>query len=280
MKLTQKFALSYLRAKLRLLSRVSKKKAAQTAFDIFCTPRYNHKRKTPKVFEEAETLQFRLEGNTIHGWRWNHPATRKVLILHGFESSAVNFEKYIRPLIKRGYEVLAFDAPAHGISGGKTVTAPHYKRMILEIQKKYGPIQSFMAHSFGGLALSLAMEEMEHDPGYKMALIAPATETSTAIDEFFRLMKLDGSFRPEFEEIIVEKGGVTSSWYSVARAIQRIRATVLWIHDKQDHTTPLTDVLAVKEKNYPNVDFLITDGLGHRRIYRDPHIINTVVEFL
>ncbi len=96
------------------------------------------------------------------GWRWNHPAERKLLILHGYESSVTNFDRYIRPLIKKGYEVLAFDAPAHGRSGGKKITAPLYKRMIQEIHKKYGPVQSYMAHSFGGLAVSLALEEISH----------------------------------------------------------------------------------------------------------------------
>lgn len=280
MKLTQKLALSYLRAKLRLISRISKKKAAQSAFDLFCTPRYKYKRKIPKVFQEAEIIQLHMDGNRIQGWRWNHPADRKVLIIHGFESSAVNFERFVRPLVKKGYEVLAFDAPAHGKSGGSKITAPYYKKMILEVQKKYGMIGSFIAHSFGGLALSLAMEEMKHDAAYKMVLIAPATETTTAIDEFFRFMKLDDSIRPDFENIVLEQGGVSSSWFSIARAIQRIRATVLWVHDKQDHTTPLSDVLGIKEKNYPNINFMITDGLGHRRIYRDSHVIHTVVEFL
>jgi len=65
-----------------------------------------------------------MNGIVIKGWRWNHPAERKVLILHGFESSAINFDRYVKPLIKKGYEVLAFDAPAHGRSGSKTITAP------------------------------------------------------------------------------------------------------------------------------------------------------------
>ncbi len=280
MKLTQRLALRYIRTKFKLLSAISKKKAAQKAFELFCTPQYRNKKKLPKIFEQAEKLQFSLDGISIKGWRWNHPAERKVLILHGFESSAINFDRYVKPLMRKGYEVLAFDAPAHGRSGSKTITAPLYKKTILEICKRYGPVQSFMAHSFGGLAVSLALEEMNHTDDYRLVLIAPATETPTAIDTFFKFLQLDPSLRQEFEMIIVQKGGVSSSWYSVRRAMKHIRAEVLWLHDEEDEVTPLSDVFKVKAENYPNIQFVITKGLGHRRIYRDNKVTRLVVDFL
>lgn len=225
-------------------------------------------------------MKFQLNGNTIRGWRWNHPAEKKVLIIHGFESTALNFDRYIKPLTRKGYEVLAFDAPAHGRSSGQTVTAPLYKQAIKEIFRQYGPIQAYMAHSFGGLALSLALEEMENNAKYRVVLIAPATETTTAIDSFFKFLKLDPSIRPEFEKIILRNGGVSSSWYSIRRAMKHIHSPVLWFHDDEDEVTPLSDVLKVREENYPNLQFVITTGLGHRRIYRDNNVTKAIVEFL
>ena len=221
-----------------------------------------------------------MESLNVQGWRWNHPAERKALILHGFESSVVNFEKYIKPLISKGYEVLAFDAPAHGRSDGKQINAPLYKRTILEIYKRYGPIHSYIAHSFGGLAVCLALEEIRHTPDYRLVLIAPATETTSAIDSFFKYLQLDPSIRPEFEELILKKGGVVPAWYSIRRAMKHIRANVLWIHDEEDDTTPVTDVLKVRSENHPHIEFVITKGLGHRRIYRDNKVAKWVIDFL
>lgn len=176
--------------------------------------------------------------------------------------------------------MLAFDAPAHGRSGGKKITAPLYKRTIQEIDKRYGPIQSFMAHSFGGLAVSLALEEIPHHDGYRLALIAPATETTTAIDFFFRFLRLDSTIRPGFDKIIIEAGGVSPEYYSISRAMQHISAKVLWLHDENDDTTPIDDVLKVKAKNHPNIEFVITKGLGHRRIYRDNKVTSMIADFL
>ncbi len=287
MKLSQRLAISYIRTKFKLLSSISKKKAAEKAFELFCTPQRRNKKPLPKIFEEAESLHFKLDGLTIKGWRWSQstkapgqPAAKKALIIHGFESSVTNFDRYVRPLMRKGYEVLAFDGPAHGRSGGKKITAPLYKRMIQEINKRYGPIGSFMAHSFGGLAVSLALEETEHTSDHRLVLIAPATETASAINSFFSFLHLDPAIRPEFERIIVKTGGLSPEYYSIRRAMKHIRAEVLWFHDEDDDTTPLSDVLKVKEENHPNVHFVITSGLGHRRIYRDNKVVKAVVEFL
>jgi Serine aminopeptidase, S33 len=280
MKLSQRLALSYFRTKFKLLSTISKKKTAEKAFELFCTPQQRNIKPLPKIFEQAETLQFKLDGSVVQGWRWNHPAERKLLILHGYESSVTNFDRYVRPFIKKGYEVLAFDAPAHGRSGGKKITAPLYKMMIQEIHKKYGPVQSYIAHSFGGLAVSLALEEISHTTDYRLALIAPATETITAINIFFRFLKLDPAVRIEFEKIIIKNGGVSSEWYSIRRAMKHIQAKVLWFQDEDDDITPRSDVLKVKAENYPTIEFVFTKGLGHRRIYRDNKVVKSIVDFL
>jgi pimeloyl-ACP methyl ester carboxylesterase len=283
MKISQRLALQYIRTKFKLLSSISKKKTAEQAFALFCTPQSRNRKKLPTLFENAEKLSFDLEGCTIRGWRFNYTPDahqRTALVLHGFESSVINFDQYIRKLIRKGYAVLAFDAPAHGRSSGKQINAPLYKKMIQEIHRLYGPVQSYLAHSFGGLALCLALEEINHTNDYRVALVAPATETSTAIDTFFKFLQIDPLVRTEFERIIIKRSGVSSEWFSIKRAMKHIRAGVIWFHDKEDDITPLNDVLKVKDENYPNVEFVFTTGLGHRRIYRDNKVVKSIVEFL
>jgi len=265
-----------------MIALVSKKKAAKKALKLSSTPMRRAKVKTPAVFEKAEKLSFRLEGHTIRGHRWlpKTTALKKVLILHGFESSSKKFNGYISALIKKGYEVLAFDAPAHGESGGKEINLPLYVKMIDAIYKKYGPVASFMGHSFGGLAIAHFIEIVPHDAGTKIALIAPATETKTSIDIFFRFLGLDEEVRKEFDAMIVKRTGKQPSYFSIRRAMHQITASVLWVHDEEDGITPISDVLKVQEDNPANIQFTFTKGLGHRKIYRDQGVMDSVVEFL
>ncbi len=280
MSLAQKLAIGYYRTKFKLLSSVSKRKTAEIAFELFSTPQLRHKQILPKVFNQAEKLELKIEGETAKGYRWNKDGGRKILIAHGFNSTVAKFDRYVVPLIKKGYEVIAFDAPAHGKSTGKTINAVLYKDMILEIEKQYGKIESFIAHSFGGLAVTLALEEINHNNQYKVVLIAPATESKSAIDFFFSFMKLDDGVRKEFDNYIFEMRGKPSEWYSVSRAIKNITASVLWCHDADDDLTPWNDAKKVQEKNYRNIRFIVTNGLGHRKIYRDIKVSKAIIDFL
>lgn len=143
MTFAQKLVVNYFRAKLNMLSVLSTKRAARKAFQLFCTPLRKSRKTPPGIFERGEPLSFSLEGITVRGHRWNHPQPQKVLIVHGFESSSKNFDRYITPLTRKGYEVVAFDAPAHGNSDGKQINLPLYIRTLQEIHRLYGPIQSF-----------------------------------------------------------------------------------------------------------------------------------------
>jgi esterase/lipase len=280
MALPKRMVLKYVRTKFKLLSSISKRKAAEKAFELFCTPQLRTKKDLPTVFKKSEKIEFPFEGNIVRGYRWNRPSSKKALILHGYESSVINFEKYIEPLIQKSYEVLAFDAPAHGRSTGKSITVISYKNLVHHIWNNYGPIDSFITHSFGGLTLSLALEEITHSPTTRIVLIAPAAETKTAIDNFFKLLKLDDEVRKEFNKIIEEQGGKPPDWYSVSRVAPKLIGQVLFLQDKDDPMTPVSDVKPIMDKNYPNFKFIISEGLGHRKIYRDEHSFKKIMEFL
>lgn len=252
---------------------------ARQAFKLFCTPQFKSKRKVqPKG---AEPLQLTVNNILIKGHRWNHPQPQKALLLHGFNSAAYKFDNYAAMLVKKGYEVLSFDAPAHGDSQGKTTNAVEYSQMIKQVIALYGPINSFIAHSFGGIALSLAMETLPHDSHTKIVFIAPATETTSAITSAFALLKIkDHIVRNKFDQLILEMSGQPPAWFSIRRAVNNITAQILWIHDEDDDITPLSDALKVKADHHPNINFIITKGLGHRRIYHDKAVKKAIENFL
>jgi esterase/lipase len=281
MKLAQRLAIGLVRVKFRVLSAFSRRRAAAYAFRLFCTPRNRTVKVLSPLFKEAETLQSDFGTYHITGYRWNKGAGRRALLLHGFESSAANFGHFVTPLIDKGYEVLAFDAPAHGRSSGKMANALIYKEFIQHIHQEYGPIESYIGHSFGGLALSLALAEIKHDDSWRAVLIAPATKTSTAIDHLFQLLGSNNKeVRKEFDQIIFELAKHPVEWFSIKRTLPQVQARILWIHDEMDNITPWRDAEEIKEENHLTIQFVITRGLGHRRIYRDAEVGKTIVYFM
>lgn len=264
-----------------MLGLFSKKKAAEKAFQLFCTPQRKSSKKASPVFEKAEKLKLLVNDTTVTGYRWNrHAGSLKCLVIHGFESSAKNFDRYISLMIDKGYEVLAFDAPAHGESEGKQINVLIYKNMLEHIYSIFGPVHAFISHSFGGLAISLALEVLPHGEDTRVVLIAPATETSSSVDLLFNILQLNGHIRKEFEQLITDLGKKPLQWYSISRVLSHIKAKVLWIHDEEDNITPFRDVEPVMKLNHPHVEFMITKGWGHRRIYREEEVVTRVGEFL
>jgi pimeloyl-ACP methyl ester carboxylesterase len=204
---------------------------------------------------------------------------KKILILHGFSSNAYKFDKYINPLLKAGFEIVLFDAPGHGRSEGKLINALIYKKVIQQAEKKFGPFNGIMGHSLGGLAASLAFEEFPDKENRRLALVAPATETTTALANFFQMIPLDHKTKKAFMQLITDIGGKDVLYYSVSRVVKHLNSPVLWVHDKQDSTCPYKDVKPLLKLELPHVRFMITEQLGHSRIYKDAAVCREIVSF-
>lgn len=283
MKLAQRLLIGYYKTKLKTLTMVSPRKAAEAAFRIFCTPHAaKPPRKSPPVFHKAEPLQIKSEGNVLRGWRWKaeHPNGKKILIVHGFRSYAWKFEKFIPLLRKEGFEVIAFDAPAHGHSEGKRINAYIYRQAILDIEATYGPLYGIIGHSLGGLATALAAEEMTDPHERKLVLVAPATETGSAIRNFFSILPVDQKVEEAFEEIIVETTGKPVSYFSVSRVARESQVQIFWVHDQHDTICPFDDVKPLLSEDLPNTRFLVTEKLGHSRIYKEQWVVQEILRFL
>jgi hypothetical protein len=278
-KYTQRLAIKYIQTKFKVLTIISKRKAAEKAFELFCTP---FGKSIPKTMpKNATSVSIKLEQKTIKGYVWNSTGSKTLLILHGFGSAAYKFERYVSPAVKKGYRVLAFDAPAHGLSDGKTTHAVEYSQAIQQIINDFGKVDTFIAHSFGGIAVCLALENILHNNETKLVLIAPATETTTAINKAFEMLKIDNKeVRKEIDNVILELGGQPTEWYSINRIAKKLHAQILWLHDEDDDITPISDALKVKAHNLTHINFVITKGLGHSNIYKDATIKKNIIDFI
>lgn len=282
MKIRKTIAYTYLRYKLNILHFISPSKAGRTMYRLICSPYEKPKKGINGSFDQAEKLQTKLEGLKVNGYRINAGDYRKkVLIVHGFSSQSRNFQHFVKPLTDMGFEVIAFDAPAHGTSEGKLINADLYAKLISQVNKEFGPIDHFIGHSLGGLALALALENLELTEHNKLVLIAPATETTTFIDTVFTTIgvktdKLKHLLHKEIQKMT----GKGPEWFSVSRAVKNVKANILWIHDNDDIITPVKDALKVFEFRLPHIQFHFTESLGHQRIYRNDQVLALIGNFL
>ncbi len=283
MKIKKRVALQYYKIKFGLTGLFSPDKAVRIAFELFCTP-YSGKpnRTIPLIFVNAETIELETEGNiTLRGWRWQPEEKvsngKKILILHGFDSCSYKFEKYIRPLKKEGFNIYSFDAPGHGISDGKTINSLQYKNAIIKMEETFGPFYGIMAHSIGGLAVSLATENLVNLQ--KLILIAPAVEITRPIESFAKMVGLSKKLKNHFYDHIIKIGGFPITYYDSRIAMNKVKINTLWLHDKEDNICPFEDIETFIESKPEHITFYITNGLGHSNIYREATTIKEIVKF-
>jgi pimeloyl-ACP methyl ester carboxylesterase len=275
----QQIMLALLKTKIRLASFVSIKWGAEVAFSMFSTPYRKSEKPKPAIFKKAENFSIKVNGENINGYRWNAIAKKQLLILHGFESRAYKFDMYIGPMLAEGWGVVIMDAKAHGKSEGDKIILPDYVSMIEHLEKDFGKFSAYLAHSFGGIAVSLHLEKAKNAAA-RLVLIAPATETDTAINLFSKIVDLKKEVRIALNHLILEKSGHPTSFYSVKRIVPKLENKILWVHDKNDKITPLSDMEPLMNDQLSHVEFIITEGFGHSRIYKEKEVIGSVIAFL
>ncbi len=278
----QKLAINYYRAKINFINTLSTGWAAREALDIFTKPYPGRNKPDPVIWSSSQPLLLATDYGKVAGYCWKaeQPNGKKLLIVHGFGGNSRAFDRYIKPLLVKGYDVFAYDAPAHGKSDGKRLNAAAYVHVIETIIQKHGFFDGYIAHSLGGLSLMIALHQLKYENNPKIVLIAPATESTSAAEIFFGMLRLPSSIRSAFEKKVKDLVGVPLQWYSISRILHDVKGKILWLHDEEDHTTPIKDVYPLMNQQPLHVHFHFTKGLGHSRIYKDTKVKQLIIDFI
>ncbi len=281
---SERIYLQYLRTKFKTLSKLAPATAGRMAFDLFCTPYPKYKkRKAPAIFNHATKRTVQLSDKTkIHGFEWisNTPNGQTVLIAHGYASFAYKFEQYIAPLLKMGYRVLAFDAPGHGQSEGKHINVVVYQEAIEHIMQQCGTVNHFIGHSLGALTLSMIAEQIDCPNERKFVLIAPATKTTTTFANFFKMMHFNEVTQMAFNNEVSSRTHHPIEHFAADRALTNYKGPLLWVHDEGDLVCPYKDLEEFQKTAPSNIEFLITNGLGHNKVYKTTEVMDQIMSFL
>ena len=115
---------------LNLLALFSPRLAGQKGFELFCSPqKVPLKKHQLDYLNTGESFTFQSEGVRIQGFKWGS-GSKKILFIHGWQSHSFRWKNYIESFSKEEYTLYAFDAPAHGQSGGKFLNLPVYSQAI------------------------------------------------------------------------------------------------------------------------------------------------------
>lgn len=270
------------RAGMRLLSAVSPALATAGLDRLwFTAPRTRPRADARRWLAGAEPLDVRVHGHRIAAWAWGRGPT--ILLVHGWGGHAGQMQAIGEGLLERGYRVVAFDAPAHGASGpsrlgGQRVSMLEIADSLRVVAAAAGPIEGVVAHSGGCTATALALRDGWQGPK-RIAFVAPFGLPSLAIEPFARIVGASASATARFRSGVERRFARPWSDFDMpGLADTRPLPPALVVHDRDDHEVPPFNGQAIAAA-WPAAHWLETTGLGHRRVLRDPGVIDGIAGF-
>jgi pimeloyl-ACP methyl ester carboxylesterase len=268
-------ALRLVRAGLGALAAVSPPLAGRAAGRLFLTP----PRPAPPAWEEealreAEPFALDVGGTTLRGFRrGDGPA---VLLVHGWGGRGGQLAALAPPLLAAGASVVGFDGPAHGRSGGQLASLPRLAEAATRVARAFGA-RAAIGHSFGAAALGLALARgLSLDA---VALVAAPRSPALYFERFCADMRLRPAARDAFRRRLEERVGIAMADLEAARVVSALATPALVVHDRDDREVPFEDAIAIAAA-WPGARLLATEGLGHRRVLRDPVVAADVARFV
>ena len=203
--------------------------------------------------------------------------------MHGWGGRGTQFGAMVAPLLEAGHRVVMFDAPAHGDSdhgpaGPGQTSGVEFARALDAVFCRFGPAEAVVAHSMGTISTYLAMRY-----GWlgaeRLVFIAPMVESESLFDQFQRALGFGPRVRAAFDRAVDEFVGVTVREFDARVQARHVDALpTLVITDRGDRQTAYADVVDFAESI--GAPLVTTEGLGHRKILRDPAVVERVVDFV
>ncbi len=244
----------------------------------FISPKHPEPRREQRWREAARFISSPHHDGPIATYQWGE-SDKRVLLLHGWSGRGPQLGAFVEPLLDRGYEVLAFDAPGHGRTPGETSSIFRITEALLAVVKQTGPIDAVITHSFGAMVMAYALKHSDFNVKRAVCISSPTTPLFL-IDRFCAVMQVDEKVKHAFKHYIEQQYG-KDVWdkLSADKNAHDFKIPALIIHDEDDHDVPYS--LGQQLANaWPKAQFHLTKGLGHRRILRNRKLVSQVVEFI
>lgn len=272
------------RAGFRVLSPRAPDLAARWAEHLFLRAR-RHERPSweADALRVAERDRVAYEDGFIPTWTWAPESVgpreprRTVLLVHGWEGRGSQLSTFVPSLLRRGFSVVAFDAPGHGDSPLPRASVIEHARAVAAVARATGAIHGVIGHSVGGAA-ALFATRLGFEAA-RFALVSPPSTPTTFATVFARMLELDPSVRDAMIARLEARYSVRFEDIDARIDAAQLTSPLLVIHDAEDSVVPVENGRTIAG-TAAHGQIVETTGLGHRAILRAPRVVEKVADFL
>lgn len=225
---------------------------------------------------KKETLKLANSKSDIQMYIYGYSKV-KVLMVHGWAGRGTQLFQIADKVLENRMMVVSFDGPAHGLSTGKRTNMMEFLEAIREVDKKYGPFDAAIGHSFGAMALINAVAG-----GLKVKkLVTVGADNSIPriFQYYIQKIELKPVIAKKLEKLFEDKYHVTLDSLTSQNKALDVDIPTLVIHDSEDRIVNVSSAVAIRQ-NLKQGELLITHGLGHHKIFKDTIVIQRIIDFI
>ncbi len=274
----------FLKSRFQLLQKTSPKSATKLALKLWSTvPKYKPSFQEKILIESAgrkripfQESKYQPSRNTYYTlYSWGKGPS--VLLVHDWGGCGAQMASLAQPLVKAGYQVITFDAFAHGNSPGKQTDLSEIVGIIKDIEKKFNGFHAIIAHSFGALAAGIALQDGVR--ANKLVVCSAATALDFYLRKFSKKLNASREMRGRIIVNATNRLGMSIEKLSLVHIAARLNRAVLILHDQNDEVVDHREALALS-KCWPGSELVMTSGLGHFGILKDSKTIQKIQQYI
>ena len=262
---------------LNFLSFVHPEKAMQIAYSLFAEPRKGRliKSSLPEILKEAEIENFHFKNQKFKSYIWKGNQT-VIILVHGWESNSLRWQKLLPYLQETGSTIIAIDAPAHGLSSGNKFDIPKYAAYINIVAKKYNP-KYLIGHSLGGKTCLYYQYFYKNKNIEKMVTLGSPSDFKVLLNKYIKLLSLNTNIKKSLEVQYRKIFRSSLTFFSAKHFASKINTRGLIAHDISDSVVAYEEGKKIASVWKDSI-FIETKGLGHSM--HDEDLYQKITQFL
>jgi pimeloyl-ACP methyl ester carboxylesterase len=263
----------------KVLQFISKNLATKFAARIFSTPlKFNAPERELMMRKSAKNQLIEIPAINKKVMVYSYGfSKKKILLAHGWAGRGTQLIQLADKILENKMMVVSFDGPAHGLSTGKTTSITEFIETIDEIDKQYGPFDAAIGHSFG--AISLLNSVATGLSINKLVTIGADNSIPHIFKNYVNKIELKPIIVSKLEDTFEKKYKAKVDSFSSGKIAKKVGIPTLVIHDSQDKYVDVRNAITIRQ-NLKYGELLITNGLGHHKIFINKEVIQRIIDFI
>jgi pimeloyl-ACP methyl ester carboxylesterase len=235
-----------------------------------------HDPATKEFLNRCQSHTIKVDGKPYKYYQSGSGPT--VLLVHGVRSNLGSMTAIAGDLLEQNYQVVLFDAPAHGEAPGAATDPIEVRAVIRGISERFPELHAVIGHSLGGL-WSLSAWHLGLRAKAFVLISTPAT-MRFLVDKFTDFFEMkDGQLEELAGEIENRLGPEVWTEFSPSVVAKDVDVPSLIIHGANDNYVPQDNAEGI-HSSWRDSTVELIDGADHFDIVGSPKARKLISTFL